>query len=213
MTATRETIAEPASPGHPAVSPGPRAAGISAGVWAAMVLAALAGVALTFLARDALKGSDLIFNLAASAAAVAYATLGALIVRRVGNPIGWLMLAESAGQVLLTLANTYCLLGITTFPGAAGRRPQVQPGPLRRRPHGDRVRRPATGRGRPRHGPRRPARHREPDPGTRPALDLADRRRPGDGATERGSCANCIRSIRVSEPPASGAGDQTRRLT
>ena len=116
MTATRETIARPASPGYPAVSPGPRAAGISAGVWAAIVLAALAGVALTFLARDALKGSDLIFNLAALAAAVAYATLGALIVRRAGNPIGWLILAESAGQVLLTLANTYCLLGITTFP-------------------------------------------------------------------------------------------------
>jgi hypothetical protein len=116
MTATRETIARPASPGYPAVSPGPRAAGISAGVWAAIVLAALAGVALTFLARDALKGSDLIFNLAALAAAVAYATLGALIVRRAGNPIGWLILADSAGQVLLTLANTYCLLGITTFP-------------------------------------------------------------------------------------------------
>jgi hypothetical protein len=34
-----------------------------------------------------------------------------------GNPIGWLMLAESAGLVIMTLASTYCLLGVTTFPG------------------------------------------------------------------------------------------------
>jgi len=90
---------------------------ISAGVGAAVVLAAVAGVALTFLARDDFKGSDLVSNLAVLAAAVAYATLGALVVRRAGNLIGWLMLTESTGLVLMTLASTYCLLGIATFPG------------------------------------------------------------------------------------------------
>ncbi len=99
------------------VPAGRRAAWMSAGVGAAVVLAAVADVALTFLARDDFKGNDLVFNLAVPAAAVAYATLGALVVRRVGSLIGWLMLAESVGQVLLTLANTYCLLGIATFPG------------------------------------------------------------------------------------------------
>jgi hypothetical protein len=99
------------------VAAGRRAARISAGMAAAIVLAGVAGVALTFVARAAFKGNDLAFNLAALAAAVVYATLGALVVRRAGNLIGWLMLAESAGLVFITLASTYCLLGVTTFPG------------------------------------------------------------------------------------------------
>jgi hypothetical protein len=99
------------------VPAGRREARISAGMAAAVVLAGVAGVALTVVARAAFKGNDLAFNLVALAAAVAYATLGALIVRRAGSLIGWLMLAESTGLVVMTLASTYCLLGITTFPG------------------------------------------------------------------------------------------------
>ena len=57
------------------VPAGRRAAWMSAGVGAAVVLAAVADVALTFLARDDFKGNDLVFNLAVPAAAVAYATL------------------------------------------------------------------------------------------------------------------------------------------
>ena len=45
---------------------------------AAVVLAAVAGVALTFVARAAFRGNDLVLNLAALVAAVGYATLGAL---------------------------------------------------------------------------------------------------------------------------------------
>ncbi len=103
------------------VPAGRRAARISAGVGAAVVLAAVAGVALTFLARAAFKGNDLVFNLAPLAAAVAYAALGALVVLRAGNPIGWLMLAESAGLVIMTLASTYCLLGSPPSPGTCRR--------------------------------------------------------------------------------------------
>ena len=99
------------------VPAGRREARISARIAAAVVLAGVAGVALTFVARAAFKGNDLAFNLAALAAAVAYATLGALVVRRAGSLIGWLMLAESTGLVFMTLAATYCLLGVTTFPG------------------------------------------------------------------------------------------------
>ena len=84
---------------------------------AAVVLAAVAGLALTVLARDDFKGSDLAGNLAILAAAVAYAALGALVVRRAGNLIGWLMLAEGAELVVMTLAATYSVLGIATFPG------------------------------------------------------------------------------------------------
>jgi hypothetical protein len=51
------------------------------------------------------------------AAAVAYATLGALVVRRAGNLLGWLMLAEGAGLVFIALASAYGLLGMATVPG------------------------------------------------------------------------------------------------
>ena len=49
---------------------------------------------------------------------MAYATLGALIVRRVRNPIGWLLLAVGVSLGLMGLLNAYAMLGITTHPGA-----------------------------------------------------------------------------------------------
>jgi hypothetical protein len=101
----------------PAVPAARRPARISAWAAVAVVVAAVAGVALTVMARAAFKGNDLVFNLIALASAVAYATLGALVVRRAGSLIGWVMLAESAGLAFMTLASTYCLLGVTTFPG------------------------------------------------------------------------------------------------
>ena len=95
-----------------------RAARVSAGLWAALVLAAVAGAALTILARGNLNASDLTANLGTTVAVVAYATLGMLIVRRAGNLIGWLMLGEGAGLAFLNLASTYAVLGVATFPGA-----------------------------------------------------------------------------------------------
>ncbi len=50
--------------------------------------------------------------------------------------------------------------------------PAVQPGQVRRRPDHYRVRGPAEGRRRARHGPRRPDRCRIPRPGTRPRIGL-----------------------------------------
>jgi signal transduction histidine kinase len=100
------------------VPAGRRAAWASAGAWAAVVLAALAGAALTILARDNLKPSDFIANLGSAVAVIAYSALGTLIVRRAGNLIGWLMLGEGAGIAFLTLASTYAVLGVATFPGA-----------------------------------------------------------------------------------------------
>ena len=109
LTAATDAITVPA---------GRRAARVSAGLWAGIVLAAFAGAALTILARGNLKASDLTANLGNAAAAVAYATLGALIVRRAGNLIGWLMLGEGAGLAFLNAASTYAVLGVATFPGA-----------------------------------------------------------------------------------------------
>ena len=97
---------------------GRRAARASTVVWAALVLAAFTGAALAVVARGGLKASDLLSNLGAAVAVVAYATLGTLTVRRAGNLIGWLMLSESAGLAFVTLASTYAVLGAVVWPGA-----------------------------------------------------------------------------------------------
>ena len=56
---------------------------------------------------------------------MAYATLGALIIRRVRNPIGWLLLTAGVSIGLMGLFSAYALLGITTHPGAVPAPPQV----------------------------------------------------------------------------------------
>ena len=105
-------IAERAGPAGP---PGTR---LIDGWWAATVLIALAGMILTAMAWSDLHPSDAYSNLGSSAAAAAYATLGALIVRRVRNPVGWLLLSEGAGLGLMTLVSVYAVLGVTAHPGA-----------------------------------------------------------------------------------------------
>ena len=50
-------------------------------------------------------------------AAVAYATLGALIIRRAANLIGWIMLAVGAGIAFFALASAYAVTGVATHPG------------------------------------------------------------------------------------------------
>ncbi len=87
------------------------------GSWAGVVLIAVAGAALTILAWGDFKANDAISNLGAAVSAVGYATLGALIVRRVRNPIGWLLLIAGAGLGMLSLFSSYAIAGILTHPG------------------------------------------------------------------------------------------------
>ena len=56
---------------------------------------------------------------------VAYATLGALVVRRAGNVIGWIMLGEGAALAFLGLASLYAVIGVATFPGSLPAAKQV----------------------------------------------------------------------------------------
>ena len=102
-----------------------RATGAVTGLWAAVVLAALAGVALTIIARGDLSTGDLSSSLGTSAAAAAYATLGALIIRRAGNVIGWLMMGEGVAQAFMALASIYGVIGVATFPGSLPAAKQV----------------------------------------------------------------------------------------
>lgn len=62
-----------------------------------VLLAAVTAVALTILGRDDLAAGDFSSNLGTALSAMAYATLGALIVRRAGNVLAgsWWAAARS----------------------------------------------------------------------------------------------------------------------
>ena len=95
------------------------------GMWAGAVLIAVAGAALTALAWSGFKANDAISNIGASASTVAYASLGALIVRRVRNPIGWLLLIAGAGIGMTVCFSSYAVVGIVAHPGALPAAEQV----------------------------------------------------------------------------------------
>ena len=90
--------------------------------WVATVLVSLAGIVLTVLGWSHLATSDGVGNVGAAAAAIAYAALGALIVRRAGNLIGWFMLAEGAANAVMVAASAYAIVGLKVHRAcAAGR--------------------------------------------------------------------------------------------
>ena len=98
---------------------------VIAALWAMTVLAAMAEAALSLVARGDLAHGDLASQLALSISITAYATLGALIVRRAGNVIGWIMMGAGAAQAFLTIASIYAVIGIATFPGSLPAAKQV----------------------------------------------------------------------------------------
>jgi signal transduction histidine kinase len=85
---------------------------LTAALWAATLLAALAVLALSLIIWGDLKISDGITSLYIPVAAVAYATLGVLIIRRAANLIGWIMLAEGMATALLQLTSAYAIAGV-----------------------------------------------------------------------------------------------------
>jgi signal transduction histidine kinase len=86
---------------------------VTAVAWVLVTAVSLAGAVLTILAFGDLVISDTISNFAAAPAAVLYATLGTLVVRRAGNVIGWFLLGEGAGMAIVAAASAYAVLGIT----------------------------------------------------------------------------------------------------
>src|SRR6266700_2337472 len=87
-------------------------------VLAATVLVALAGLVLTGLEWDLLATSDQASMVSAEAGGIAYAALGALIVHRAGNLVGWFMVAEGAANAVMTTGSAYAILGVKAHPGA-----------------------------------------------------------------------------------------------
>jgi hypothetical protein len=86
--------------------PGDEMLPITAGL-VATVLMALAGLVLTGLEWSSLTTSDAIVNVGAGAGTIAYPVLGALIVRRARNLVGWFMLAEGAATAVMTTGSAY----------------------------------------------------------------------------------------------------------
>jgi signal transduction histidine kinase len=87
-------------------------------VLAATVLLSLADAVLTGLGWSHMAASDAVGNAEAAASAIAYATLGALIVHRAGNLIGWLMLTEGAAYAVMASGSAYAVVGLKAHPGA-----------------------------------------------------------------------------------------------
>ncbi len=84
---------------------------------AATTTVALAGLALTALEWNSLATSDAAASIGAEAGAIAYAALGALIVYRAGNLVGWSMLAEGAANAVMATGSAYAILGVKAHPG------------------------------------------------------------------------------------------------
>ena len=119
-------MSRPSAPSRPAlrsqqpVLPGPDISGpaghrqvraITTGL-VGTVLASVAGIVLIILGWSHLAISDAISQLGSAASAIAYAALGALIVRRTGNLIGWFMLAEGAALAVMTAGSGYAIVGL-----------------------------------------------------------------------------------------------------
>jgi signal transduction histidine kinase len=94
----------------------PPARAITVGL-VATVLVTVAGLVLTALEWSSLATSDAIDNVGGEAGAIAYAALGALIVRRAGNLVGWFMLAEGAATSVMTTGSAYAIFGVKAHPG------------------------------------------------------------------------------------------------
>jgi signal transduction histidine kinase len=88
----------------------------SAGLWVSTAVLGLAGAVLTVVAWRDLALSDSYPNLASAFAAVLYASLGATIVLRVRNGMGWILLGVGLLLALLNLTSDYAILGVQTYP-------------------------------------------------------------------------------------------------
>ena len=90
---------------------GPNAVSATPFLVAAILLAVL-GLILVVVAWPHLKPSDAYSFPALPVSAALYASLGALIVRRVRNVIGWLLLAEGVAQALMCVTSAYAVIGL-----------------------------------------------------------------------------------------------------
>ncbi|MDQ3053701.1 MAG: hypothetical protein M3R66_07715 [Actinomycetota bacterium] len=87
------------------------------GLWICTAVVGVTGAALTLVAWNDLKPVDAYPNLVGSVAGLVYATLGAMIVRRVGNRVGWLLVGVGLAFAVICLTSAYAVVGVVTQPG------------------------------------------------------------------------------------------------
>src|ERR1051325_1134274 len=87
-------------------------------MWIATAVVGLASAVLTVVGWGDFDLTDAPTNFVGTFAAMLYASLGPLIFRRVGNLIGWLLLAEGLLQAVVYLPSAYAIVGVLTNPGS-----------------------------------------------------------------------------------------------
>jgi signal transduction histidine kinase len=99
-------------PGTAAAVAAPGARRATAAVW--LLTAAVGGAAagLTVAGWDGYRGHDAVWSLADLPAALLYASLGGLIVRRAANLIGWMLLGLAVALSVMALASAWAVLGV-----------------------------------------------------------------------------------------------------
>jgi signal transduction histidine kinase len=88
------------------------------GAWAAAAVIAAAGIVLTIVSWGDWKANDAVSSVGSSVSGIFYATVGAVIVRRTRNRVGWMLMGAGISTGLLTLLSSYAVIGILTHPGA-----------------------------------------------------------------------------------------------
>ena len=85
------------------------------------VVAAVLGVCalvLAWLVRHHMDPNDALPNAVSGVSGIVYAALGALIVRRARNVIGWILVGVGLGLTVLSLGGAYSVAGIAWRPGS-----------------------------------------------------------------------------------------------
>ncbi|MDP9225369.1 MAG: GAF domain-containing sensor histidine kinase [Actinomycetota bacterium] len=92
--------------------------GATSALWGATLLVGLVGAVLTVVGWTDLAPTDSYLTLFTPIAALVYATLGVLVVRRAQNRIGWVLLGFGLGLTILVLTSLYAVVGVITHPGS-----------------------------------------------------------------------------------------------
>jgi signal transduction histidine kinase len=91
---------------------------VTAASWVVITVLAILATTATIVVWRHLAPGDSYFSLITALAAIVYATLGFLIVRRARNLIGWVLLGVGFGLAYISFAGVYAVFALVSHPGA-----------------------------------------------------------------------------------------------